>query len=338
HIFDEDNWIVGTVEIKAMAMKNSSSRLQATVSLQGSAPVKLKGATTGWNGSWATATLSGSGKVMHMRLSHENVYGTVSGLFFDCARNFAMDLKGGGAYKSKINAAKRNYALSMLSRPVSGSTAAGNGYIGTSIQVGLKGKTKLVGVLPDLGKVSATVYLEADDRGTYVPVYAPINMKRGSYGAVLLSTDTCRPVNALYGVWNNKGGKKNLLSLLVFDEASRVSKPSTSRFRWFIPDSALSMIPSSIAGGAVQYAAFPGYYTTCELAFSANKWTAVNDAASKMKLTYAPKTGLLKGSFYATTTKGKKKVTVNGVFVGSFADCSININKSHTAPALIYAN
>ena len=338
HIFDEDNWIIGTVEVKAAAMKNSSSRLQATISMQGSAPIKLKGATTGWNGYFATAVLSGSGKVMRMQLCHENVYGSVNGYFFDCSRNFAMDLKGGAAYKSKINAAKRNYALSMRSIPVSGSTAAGNGYIGTSIQVGLKGKTKLVGVLPDLGKISATVYLETDAVGTYAPVYAPINMKKGSYGAVLLSTSTCRPVNATAGVWNNKGGKKNLTALLLFDEAARVSKPATSRFRWFIPDSSLSQVPGAIAGGAVQYAAFPGYYTLYELAFSANKWTAVNDAASKMKLTYAPKTGLLKGSFYATTTKGKKKVTVNGVFVNHFADCFININKSHTAEALIYAN
>lgn len=339
HIFDADNWIVGTLEIKAAALKNSASRLQATLSLQGSAPIKLKGATTGWNGGMATATLSGSGKVIQMWLCHENVYGLVNGsYFFDCARNFAMDLKGGGAYKSRINAAKRNYALSMLSIPATGTTSAGNGFIGTSIQVGLKGKTKLVGVLPDLGKINGTVYLEADDRDTYVPVYTPINVRKGSYGAVLLSTSSCKPVNAAYGIWNNKGGKKNLAAYLKFDEASLVARPSTSRFRWLIPDSALSLIPSSIAGGAVQYAAFPGYYTVCELAFSANKWTAVGDAISKMKLTYAPKTALIKGSFYATTTKGKKKVTVNGVFVGSWGDCSININKSHTAPALIYAN
>ena len=330
-----DGSILGTIEIKAANVKNSSSKLQATVSLEGAKPVKVKGATSAWNGGVATATLSGSKQYVTVNLTHENAWGRVNGYFFDCARNFAMDSKGGAAYKTKIKAAKRNYVLSMLSIPLSGTTSAGNGYIGTSIQVGLKGKTKLVGVLPDTGKISATVYLEADDLGTYVPIYAPINAKKGSFGAVVLSTDTCQPMGTQYGYWNNKGGKKNLYAYLSFDEAGRVSKPSASRFRWFVPDNFLSLIPSSIGGGAVQYAAFPGYDSYYQLAFSANKLTAVNDPNSKFKLTYTPKTGLLKGSFYALTSKGKKKVAVNGVICGSWGDCNLNINKSHTAPALI---
>lgn len=331
---DSANWacgaVIGFATIKTAKMKNGSSAVTMSLDLAGEKKtIKLKGAT-GWGSQYvdvATATLAGNGCVVKLNLTHKNVWAyvyTPKGSFFlDAARQFSGD-----AYAARVNAAKKNYKMACFSYPFSGNKSLGESYAGLSLQVGSKGKTKITGVLPDQAKVSGKVNLVVDDLGVYLPVFAKINSKKGSFGGFLLSCANAQPVLDAYGNWDGTGGKYPLKALLVF-EAGEVAGRNPKN-TWYLLET-FGTIPGSFNGSQVLLSEFPGWTAYEYLTFDGKKWTQMQPDEKKMSLSYAAKTGLVKGKFNFLTTNGKKnKAVVNGVYFSNLLQdglmpCSISV-------------
>lgn len=331
---DSANWacgaVIGFATIKTAKMKNGSSAVTMSLDLAGEKKtIKLKGAT-GWGSQYvdvATATLAGNGCVVKLNLTHKNVWAYVytpkRSFFLDASRQFSGD-----AYAARMNAAKKNYKMACFSYPYSGNTALGESFVGLSLQVGSKGKTKITGVLPDQAKVSGKVNLVVDDLGVYLPVFSKINSKKGSFGGFLLSCANAQPVLEAYGNWDGTGGKYPLKALLVF-EAGEVAGRNPKN-TWYLLET-FGTIPGSFNGSQVLLSEFPGWTAYEYLTFDGKKWTQMQPDEKKMSLSYAAKTGLVKGKFNFLTTNGKKnKAVVNGVYFSNLLQdglmpCSISV-------------
>ena len=293
---------------------------------------KVKGEMSLNLGDGPDCTAVGGGTVITAYFRHQNVWGTVGGYYFDCARDCSSD-KGAAAeaYKSRLNAAKANYVLSVLSIPQSGKLEMGNGFVGLSLSVGAKGKTKISGVLPDGMKVNSTVYMAADDAGLWIPVWG--QLKKGYFGGHILSVATLRADRDKIGDWHNE----SMHSFLMFDDASRVtaSRPASAVMAFYLPSS-YGSYPTAIDGSSVLMELLPSYAAITAVQFSNNKWMPLNNDSCNLKLTYVPKTGLIKGNFTIFTANNKKhKANVNGAFMKKRGSCNAGVKNKMTMPMTI---
>lgn len=333
---DDSNWacgaVIGTVQVKTSKMKGGSSPVTVSLTLAGlKQAIKLKG-NTSWSSQYVdlgTATLAGSGCVVKLNLTHKNTWGYIylsdgNSYFFDSARTDDAGLL------SRLNGAKGNYKVACFSYPYSGMTKLGESFIGVSAQVGSKGKTKLTGVLPDLSKLSGTTYAVADDTGVYLPFFTKINAKKGSFGGYLLSLADVQPVLNVDGQWDGTGSKTPVKALLGFEASERAG--NAPRETWYMFET-FGTIPNPYDNTSVLLDEFPGWTTLEYLTFSKKTWTQRLADYKKMKLSFTPKTGLVKGSFKFLLASGAKpKATVNGIYISkhsNFIDglvpCSVSV-------------
>ena len=334
---DSVNWacgaVIGFATIKTAKMKNGASSVTLTLDLRGEKKtLKFKGSTS-WSPehvNLATATLIGDGGIVKMNLTHKNVWAYLymangGQYFLDASRQFSRD-----SYADRVKAAKKNYKMACFSYPQSGNTFLGESFVGLSLQAGSSGKTKISGVLPDQTKVSGSVNLVIDDLGVYLPVFSKINSKKGSFGGFLLSCADCQPVLTTYGLWDGMTAKYPLEALLAF-EAGEIcgGNPKTT---WYMFE-AFGTIPDPYNDTQVFLSEFPGWTEYEYLTFDVKKkkWLQLNPDQKKMTLSYAAKTGIVKGSFKFLTMNGKKNsAVVNGIYFDSLAQdglvpCSISV-------------
>ena len=317
--------VVGTVEVKAAALRNSKSSVMFTVAMFDKRKFKVRGEMALNLGDGYDCTAVGGGSVISAYFRHQNVWGNIDGYYFHCARDYSADRDAAAAaYVARINAAQANYVMSVLSRPQSGMLDMGNGYVGLSIAVGRKGKTKISGVLPDGQKVNATVYAEADDAGMWIPVWAQV--KNGYFGGHILSLATLRADRDKIGDWHND----KMHSYLFFDDASKVADSQPT------PVAAALSYPTAIDGVPILLDALPSYSSTTVVQFGGNKWNALSNNSCNLKLTYVPRTGLIKGTFMIyTTSNAKYRASINGAYINGWGNCNGGVKNKVTMPMLI---
>ena len=334
YILDDYNYVIGSVEVKSGAFKNSKSSVTFSITLRNKKTVKVKGTMSlNLNGGWDCVAV-GNGFLVQANFLHQNVYGLVNGFYFDCARDFMSDKdSSSNQFKNKIKAAKNNYVLSELSHPLEGKANLANGFIGLSVVVDAKGKTKLSGALPDGNKASGKLMLLADSRGAFLPLWTQINSKKGFFGGQIFWMDYFVPLNTDYGDWFTQ----QFYSLIEYDDSSKLSasKPVKNGLYSFYMPSYYGSYPASIDGSAVDQTSLPSYLMTTLVMFSGNKWVVASNDTGKIKLTYVPKTGLVKGSFTIRTLKKKHKVTVNGAYINGWGNCNGFIKGKTSMPLMI---
>ena len=310
YFIDDNGVVVGTINIKAGAFKKGKSAATFTVTLWNKKSFKIKSNVIrdDINGYWTNASVKG-GNWVEAFFTHENVYGWVNGIFFDAGRDFSSD-KGAAAaaFKKKLDGAKKDFVLAGTSTPLSGKTDLQNGYIGVTVNIGAKGKLKFSGVLPDGNKISGKGVALVDSRGVYVPLWTQVASKKGYFGGQMISADTLQPLRNPTGWWI----APQIESVFDFVDAQLLknSKPTASCTLWALG------APEAIDGKALDATTIPGWSEPMALTFKGKAWTTTSANPGKLKLTYVPKTGLIKGSFTALSGKKKFKATINGAYVG----------------------
>ena len=333
-VMDDYGSVVGVIEVKAAALRNSKSKVTFAVKMFDKAKIRVRGEMSLNLGDGPDCTAVGGGTVITAYFRHQNVWGRVGGYFFDCARDYSLDRDAAAAaYTARVKAAKANYVMSVVSRPQSGRLEMGSGFVGMSLAVDAKGKTKITGVLPDGTKLNSTVYMAADDAGLWIPVWA--QFKKGYFGGHILSMSTLRADRDKIGDWHNE----KMHSFLFFDDASKVSdsRPTSVAAAFYLPSS-YGAYPTAIDGAAVLMASLPSYSAVTAVQFGGNKWNILSNNSCKLKLTYVPKTGLIKGNFTIFTAANKKlRADVNGAYINGWGNCNAGVKGKVTMPMMIGA-
>lgn len=335
YMMDDYGCVIGTVSVKAAALKNSKSKVTFAITYYTGKTRRVKGEMSlNLSGRGFDCTAVGDGAVVNAYFRHQNVWGRINGFYFDCARDFSADKdKATAGYRNKLKSLRTNYVMSFLSIPRTGKTILGNGFVGVSLAVGAKGKTKITGVLPDGSKVNGTSYLIQDGRGSYLPVWTQASARKGYFGGLILSMESMLPAQDKIGDWR----APTHYSWLQFDDASRVSasRPSAQVCSLYMP-SYFGAYPTTIGGAPILMDALPGYSAPTAIQCNGKKWVPLSNNSCQLKLQYVPKTGLIKGSYTIfTTTKRKYRANVNGAYIHGWGDIHANVKGRVSMPMMI---
>lgn len=281
---DANGQIAGTLTLKAAKPgKDGRAKLSGSYVPFGGKKQSIKGLTAAV-GEIAKVTIPGVGEVTLGARAVQSADGRVQ-LAVDGLKSKDKAEKAAASERLKGKAGTWTFALL---------TEAGD--VGCSVTVNAKGKAKLQGVLPDGAKVSVSVQGVLGEQALAIPfVYA----KKGALGLVL---------------WLGDDGKVELSDLSPVKTAAGAILATTS-----VPPSAAH----ALAGGDHVFAT-PDF--TQGFTVNGKKWTAPKQNKkldpdpnpTGLKLSFAEKTGLVKGSYTLLAADGKKKLkyTVNGAVVG----------------------
>ena len=307
----------GTVTVKTAKIKarDGTVKVTASVVLRGwTKPVSLSGTGVIEKGKLvATVSNIRSGNVLSLTLTTDCMTGELDDAYTVSGVADAVNRQGASAKQG-------NWVLSAYAQPTMGDF---RGFCGFTVKVNAKGVAKLAGTLPDGTKLSFTSTLISDGRTTYLPVFAKAYSKKGDFGGLVIDMDRCRAYGDAVGYWDGVASKAPVQARLSFSGFARAgaSTPMASETEFLSPwalAKSESPAPKAIAGYQVFDDAIPDRLA---LTFAGKKWTPLPHA-SKPKLTYAPATGAITGSFTVLTSGKKFKAAVNGVWVDGRGDCN----------------
>ena len=330
--------MVGTVLLKVGRPNNRTgiASFKATVQLLGSKKRSYSAKVSVSDSAPTTVTLSGTAGTMTLTVAASALSGDIEGMTVMGVRNMsaAKEPRSGdyGDWKGVYN-----IVLAATGAEGTG-TAFAAGYSALAVTVAAKGKTKVTGTMSDGTKVSASnlqLMLSANGDNAYVPVLVPLyNGKLGGFGFLLrLSSGGTATVTALSEWDASISSSAPFIAEMICVDAGPLA-PLADGTRTFTVDTA--SIPAMINGLAVRTDLLP---VDLAVACASGKLSASRGNVSALKISYAAKTGLFRGSFGLFTENGtrlkKTSVSYNGVLVNGRGYGTALIKKIGSAAVII---
>lgn len=332
----DDGGVAGTMTVKTQKAKDDVASATVTIQTADGKKQTIKGTISVADG-------TGQGALAGLTFTSSGVTGTLNGYSVDGA----MD-----ASKSKdaetvavLNAFKgKAYVMALEPKEVTGENAAMvNGIAGFSVVFASKGKAKVTGALPDGTKVSASSRLIVGSEWCCLPIVYP---KAGNSLAFMLWFDRAGNFDSVSGLttWKGKGFEVTWNDDVAASKVGNLS--GTSYFH-------LADSPTEIRGAEVIPELLP---VDVAITPAGAKWNIAKAKAVKLdrsgnlsyganpsglKLTYAAKTGMFKGSLSLyTMNRGrlkKNRVSISGIVVNGVGYGTATLKKVGCWPIVINA-
>ncbi|MBQ7188519.1 MAG: leucine-rich repeat protein [Kiritimatiellae bacterium] len=339
--------LVGTITVKASKpnARTKASKVTATV-VELASGKKLTYTGTATVGGLADVTLSGTSGKLNVTLSGDAVTGDLgNGISVEAAKN-VFTSKDSGDKTAAASVPKKNWIVTL---------ASGKGYTPFTLAVTAKGKTKIIGVLPDGTKITASAQAVVGDGGRWaVPVMYAKKYKFGFVAWFEKRTDGQTILTEVSDLTALRGQKGTVTEWETDLEACGSVGPLAAGVHTFAVDAddvaALvsgvntDLLPTgetvTVAKGkwSVAKAAKVAYKKGALTVTPAVKGGTVKNA-SATKLTFTAKAGTFKGSFTAYSVKGgklvKTKFTVNGAVVNGTGYGTAFNKKTGSIPVVI---
>ena len=363
-----DGKVAGMISVKtkkgtySAAAGGSNSTFTATIQVLGAKKTSLKGFVA--PDGTASTEIEKKGLALELEFSQFGFSGTYSTEDGDYeivgARNRYS--AGSDAAKALVRAvlanAKGTWGVALPVESAEGDGAAlAQGYAGLSATIGAKGKSRIVGTMPDGTRVSVSSTLIAGDGCACLPVVVPLYAgKSGGFAF------------ALWFTWSEDGSESQVAvaGLSEWDAAGNKATPFEATFGEPIVGSALSSAMTGTKTFVMDdffdeigaEASFSPNGTEIEISgtrwnvpradgvrFSKDDgWYVADDKEygnpAGLKLAYSAKAGTFKGSFkvFAETDEGRSKkytATVTGVVVGGEGYGTATIKKIGSMPVKV---
>lgn len=313
----------GTFTVKAPKMKKDGTvKLTASVTLRGQAKAKsfsgigrIEADKKDKKDKLVAQLICKNGGTLDLSLSSSRVTGSLDG---------AYDVDGVSDVVNKQASVghQGDWVLSAYATPTMG---AFSGFCGFTAKVSAKGTAKLSGMLPDGTKLSFTTRIISDGKTTYLPVFGKAYSKKGDFGGLVIDMDKGKSCAKADGYWDGAAAKVPVQAKVSFVGFQRVGISSPSAGESVFGAWQLSKtdpgVPKSIGGFPVMEESIPA---KLKMQFAGKKWMPEANP-SGLKLTYAPKTGVVKGAFTIIAGAKKFKAAVNGVWLGGGGDCNASV-------------
>ena len=346
-VLDAGNRAAGTIQVKASkASATRGSKLKAKVEMLGRKAVSFSG-TLAKDGVATLTTRKADDGELVLTLGANGLNGTWGAYTVVGARNLFAAREAAAA--AALGRWQGVYSVALGTETAAGPGAAfAAGWSVMSLSVGAKGRVKVSGAMADGAKVSLSGQLLVGDAFCMVPVVAPLYSKKGGVGFCVVLEAGKEPVVAATSDWNAELSRTPFTATLGADApVARLGGALPSELTVSLP-----VPPAEIAGAPVFAQALPqgmsvaqagGRFTlprATKVVLSDGVLAGAEDAnPSGLKLTYAAKTGLVKGSFtvYAQAAgKLKKfKATVAGGLVGSAGYGTLTVKGAGSWPFLL---
>ena len=322
-IFNGNGRVVGTLSIDCAKPTAAGYKVKASALLMGSNKKLSFSGTCLLDSTFKIPRVTGkllskTGEMLDVNIHQYTTWGSLTRgsetYDFDTGRRFASDKAE--TRTAMLAQAQGSYVMACWAEPTVGSF---RGFVGLTIKVNAKGKAKVAGYLPDGSKISTTAQAVYDDQnGAFVPIFAQVNGKKGSFGGYLLCLSKEAEVKNGNGFWETPALARS--ATLLYQDMARVSNAtgplatSVYLIQSWTPQRGWGVVLGDYDGQEIIAATVPG----TQMTFQGKKFNPI-DQSSKLKLSYKDKTGELTGSFKLQTTSGKSyNSKIAGVFINGF--------------------
>lgn len=333
-LLDASGRLAGTLQVKLAKFneRKGLAKVTATVTVLGEKKISLKGGE--WRADSSSVTLTAKdGRSLTLVLGARGMAGSFGNYAVDGAVNL---------FSSKQASDKADGAARLA--PVQGvytlAYPEADGWNSFSITVASKGKAKIKGTLADGTKVSLSTQLLIGETSSCVPIAFA---KKAARAAAVLWIGADRGTTQAEGADGIvasalEGGLANG-SKFMLDVAGLAQLLPADVQTVYLPDGVAveqSGTKWIVAGGAKagKVALVKGSATEIDTA-------KTGENPSALKLSYAPKTGLFKGTFKAYSNVGgkikSKSVTVTGALVGDVGYGAAMVKKVGGVPVKVSA-
>lgn len=360
--------VAGTISVKTQkgqyssAAEGSNSVFAAAIQVFGAKKASLKGLVA--PDGTASAENEKKGLALELEFTQFGLSGTYSTEEGDYEIVGARDRYSAGSDAAKalvrtaLANAKGTWGVALPVESAEGDGAAlAQGYAGLSVTIGSKGKSHVVGAMPDGTRVAVSSTLIAGDGCACLPVVVPLYAgKAGGFAF------------ALWFTWSEDGSESqvNVAGLSDWDATMNKAAP----FEAIFGEPIVGLVSSSAMTGTKTFGmddffeeigAEDGFSPNgTEIEMSGTRWKVPRADGVRfskddgwyvaddreygnpagLKLTYSAKTGAFKGSFkvFAETDEGRSKkytATVTGVAVEGVGYGTATIKKVGSVPVKI---
>ncbi len=333
---EDSGEISGLITIKTKKEKGGVAAATVTIQPVGGKKQTIKGTISTTDG-------MGQGTLAGLTFTAGGVTGTINGYSVDGAIDASKSKDA--AMVAVLNAFKgKSYVMALEPEAATGGNAAMvNGIAGFSIVFSAKGKAKVTGTMPDGTKVSVSSQLIVGSEWCCLPV---VYSKTGNSLAFLLWFDREGNFDSVSGMtaWKGKGFEVKWNEDVAVSKVGNLS--GTSYFH-------LADTPAEIGGAEIIPELLP---IDVAITTAGTKWNIVKAKAVKLdrsgnlsyganpsglKLTYAAKTGMFKGSLSLyTMNRGRLKknsVSISGIVVNGVGYGTATLKKVGCWPIVINA-
>ena len=331
---EDSGEIGGLITIKTKKERGGVAAATVTIQPAGGKKQTIKGTIS-------TADGTGQGALAGLTFTASGVIGTLNGYSVDGAIDASKSKDA--ATVAVLNAFKgKSFVMALEPEAATGENAAmANGVAGFSIVFSAKGKAKVSGTMPAGTKVSVSSQLIVGSEWCCLPV---VYSKTGNSLAFLLWFDREGNFDSVSGMtaWKGKGFEVKWNDEVAVSKVGNLS--GTSYFH-------LTDTPAEIGGAEVISELLP---VDVAITPAGAKWNIAKAKAVKLdrsgnlsyganpsglKLTYAAKTGMFKGSLSLyTMNRGRLKknsVTISGIVVNGIGYGTATLKKVGCWPIVI---
>ena len=300
--------LMGVVQVKLAKYSAAKdlAKVTATVTVLGGKKLSYKGGEWRKGSTQTSLTCAKDSRTLTVCLGTRGLTGTFGDFIVDGARNIFTSKEMRNEGEALLAKLKGAYALAY---PVA------EGWTALSVSVGSKGKAKVTGTVADGTKVSYSGQLLVGEVGCCVPV--------------AFAKKTAR---AAVELWLSLDGDQVAAAAVADAVAGKVSAALADGTRFALDTAAFAALLPGTPAADQMPDGVPVAWDGRKLVVANNAKAGSAENPSRLKLSLAAKTGLLKGSFKAISDVGGRSkttsVTVSGVVVDGVGYGSAQVKKA----------